>query len=188
MKLTKILLPVDFSEQGDGAAQQAAALARHFDAGLILLHVNPILVPALTSPREFSGPIDTGWITALEAQGRKELDTYHQADLGRNRGHEDRRDRRSGREHRRIRPPRKARLDRDADPRIRAFSQIPARLGHRQGPARCRRSGVDRRAFAEGFAADVEADRQGDSARSIFERPKRPCPGRATSRLSSRRS
>jgi len=81
MKLTKILLPVDFSEQGDGAAQQAAALARHFHAALILLHVNPIQVPAVTAPRDFSGPIDTGWITALEAQGRKELDTYHQPDL-----------------------------------------------------------------------------------------------------------
>lgn len=81
MKLTKILLPVDFSEQGDGAAPQAAALARHFGAALILLHVNPIQVPALISPREFSGPIDTGWITALEAQGRKELDVYHKADL-----------------------------------------------------------------------------------------------------------
>ena len=81
MKLTKILLPVDFSEQGDGAAQQAAALARHFHAGLILLHVNPIQVPALLSPSDFSGSIDTGWITALEAQGRKDLDTYHQADL-----------------------------------------------------------------------------------------------------------
>jgi nucleotide-binding universal stress UspA family protein len=81
MELTKILLPVDFSEQGEGAAQQAGALARHFGAELILLHVNPILVPALTAPREFSGPIDTGWITALEAQGRRGLDTYQQADL-----------------------------------------------------------------------------------------------------------
>ncbi len=81
MKLTRILLPVDFSEQGDGAAQQAGELARHFDAELILLHVNPIMVPALTSSREFSGPIDTGWITALEAQTRRDLDRYHQADL-----------------------------------------------------------------------------------------------------------
>jgi len=79
MELTKILLPVDFSEQGDGAAQQAGALARYFGAELILLHVNPILVPTLTSP--FSGPIDTGWITVLEAQARRSLDTYHQADL-----------------------------------------------------------------------------------------------------------
>src|SRR6185295_13696210 len=81
MELTKILLPVDFSEQGDGAAQQAGALARYFGAELILLHVNPILVPTLTSLREFGGPIDTGWITALEAQARRDLETYHQADL-----------------------------------------------------------------------------------------------------------
>jgi nucleotide-binding universal stress UspA family protein len=81
MKLTRILLPVDFSAQGDGAAQQAAALARHFGARLILLHVNPIQVPVLTSPRDFGGPVDTGWITALEAQGRKELDSFHQTDL-----------------------------------------------------------------------------------------------------------
>ena len=81
MKLTKILLPVDFSEQGDGAAQQAGALARYFGAELVLLHVNPIVVPTLASPREFSGPIDTGWITLLETQARGNLDTYHQADL-----------------------------------------------------------------------------------------------------------
>jgi len=81
MKLTKILLPLDFSEQGTGAAQQAAALARHFGAGLVLLHVNPILVPALLTPSDFSGTIDTGWITALEAQGRRDLETFCQADL-----------------------------------------------------------------------------------------------------------
>jgi nucleotide-binding universal stress UspA family protein len=38
-------------------------------------------VPALTSPREFSGPIDTGWITALESQARRELDTFHSEEL-----------------------------------------------------------------------------------------------------------
>jgi nucleotide-binding universal stress UspA family protein len=81
MKLTKILLPVDFSEQGAGAAQQAAGLARHFGAGLVLLHVNPILVPALSIPGDFSGAVDTGWISALEAQGRRDLDTYRQTDL-----------------------------------------------------------------------------------------------------------
>jgi nucleotide-binding universal stress UspA family protein len=81
MKLTKILLPVDFSEQGDGAVHQAAALARHFGSSLVLLHVNPVLIPALTSPGEFSGAIDTGWITALEAQARTDLDAYHRSDL-----------------------------------------------------------------------------------------------------------
>jgi nucleotide-binding universal stress UspA family protein len=82
MKLSKILLPVDFSEQGAVAAQHAAALARHFGAGLVLLHVNPILVPSVTTPGDLSGTIDTGWVTALETQGRKELDSYRQADLG----------------------------------------------------------------------------------------------------------
>jgi len=81
MKLSKILLPVDFSEQGECAAQQAGALARHFGASLVLLHVNPMLVPALTVPDDFGGKIDTGWITALEAQGRRDLDTYRQPDL-----------------------------------------------------------------------------------------------------------
>jgi nucleotide-binding universal stress UspA family protein len=81
MKLTKILLPVDFSEQGDGAAQQAGALARYFGSEIILLHVNPLRVPTFTSTREFSGPIDTGWITVLEVQARRSLNTYHQADL-----------------------------------------------------------------------------------------------------------
>lgn len=81
MKLAKILVPVDFSAQGCGAVQHGAALARHFGAELMLLHVNPILVPSLTSPLDFSGPIDTGWITALEAQQRKELDTFHLEEL-----------------------------------------------------------------------------------------------------------
>jgi nucleotide-binding universal stress UspA family protein len=76
MKLSKILLPVDFSEQGVAAAAYAAGLARHFQAELTLLHVNPLIVPALITPREFSGPIDTGWITALEAQRRRDLACY----------------------------------------------------------------------------------------------------------------
>jgi nucleotide-binding universal stress UspA family protein len=36
---SKILLPVDFSERSTGAARYAQALARHFQAELILLHV-----------------------------------------------------------------------------------------------------------------------------------------------------
>ena len=82
MKLSKILVPVDFSQQAAGAVQHAAALARHFGAELTLLHVNPILVPAVTAPLEFSGPIDTGWITELEVQARKKLETFHSAELG----------------------------------------------------------------------------------------------------------
>jgi nucleotide-binding universal stress UspA family protein len=76
LTLKKILLPVDFSERGTGAARYAASLATHFQAELTLFHVNPFLVQALYAPREFSGPVDTGWITVLEAQRRRELDSY----------------------------------------------------------------------------------------------------------------
>ncbi len=79
MKLKKILLPLDFSDQGEAAAQHAAGLARHFGAGLVLLHVNPINVPAVTTLSDLGGVIDTGWITALEAQGRTRLENYGQA-------------------------------------------------------------------------------------------------------------
>jgi nucleotide-binding universal stress UspA family protein len=131
MELTKILLPVDFSEQGDGAAQQAGALARYFGAELILLHVNPILAPTLTSSLQFSGSIDTGWITMLETRARRDLDTYHQADL---KGAKVTRTVVTGDPaasivefaHRE-----KPDFVRDADPRIWAFSQIPARLSSR---------------------------------------------------------
>ena len=76
MKLSKILLPVDFSKHGAGAAACAGMLARHFGAGVTLLHVNPMLVPTVALPREFSGPLDVGWVSAFEAQRRKELDSY----------------------------------------------------------------------------------------------------------------
>ena len=47
---SKILLPVDFSERSTGAARYAQALARHFGAELVLLHV-------LTPPNyEFGAP------------------------------------------------------------------------------------------------------------------------------------
>lgn len=76
LKLSKILLPVDFSEQGSGAARYASALAHHFHAALTLLHVNEIYAAALVAPQEFHGPIDTGWIAALEAERLRELNSY----------------------------------------------------------------------------------------------------------------
>jgi nucleotide-binding universal stress UspA family protein len=53
--LTKILLPVDFSESSVVAARHAAAIARHFQAEVMLLHVNEISV--LYPP---AGPLDYG--------------------------------------------------------------------------------------------------------------------------------
>jgi nucleotide-binding universal stress UspA family protein len=48
---SKILLPVDFSERSTGAARYAQALARHFQAELILLHV-------LTPPNHEFGALE----------------------------------------------------------------------------------------------------------------------------------
>jgi len=81
LKLSEILLPVDFSDKGKLATHYATALARHFDATLTLLHVNEVYSPALVAPRELYGPIDTGWISALEAERLKELHTYQEGDL-----------------------------------------------------------------------------------------------------------
>jgi nucleotide-binding universal stress UspA family protein len=49
---SKILLPVDFSERSTGAARYAQALARHFHAELIILHV-------LTPPDYGLGALET---------------------------------------------------------------------------------------------------------------------------------
>jgi nucleotide-binding universal stress UspA family protein len=81
VKIAKILLPVDFSKEGAGAARHAGALARHFGAELTLFHANPVFVSGLGLPREFTGPIDTGWVTALEAQRGEDLANYHADEL-----------------------------------------------------------------------------------------------------------
>jgi nucleotide-binding universal stress UspA family protein len=51
-------------------------LARHFYAALTLLHVIEIYAPVLRAPLEFGGAIDTGWITELEAQRLREMNSY----------------------------------------------------------------------------------------------------------------
>ena len=81
LRIKKILLPTDFSKPGVAAAKQAGALARHFKAELTLLHVNPVFVPGQGLPHELPGPIDTGWVTALEAQRYRELVSYHQEEF-----------------------------------------------------------------------------------------------------------
>jgi nucleotide-binding universal stress UspA family protein len=81
LKISKILLPVDFSEHGSGAARYAAALARHFHSTLTLLHVNEIYSPALATPQDYRGPLNTGWITALETERLQALNSYHIAEF-----------------------------------------------------------------------------------------------------------
>src|ERR1700722_2524492 len=81
LKISKILLPVDFSEQGKAATRYAAALARHFHATLTLLHVNEVYSRALMAPQEFHGHIDTGWITALEGERLREMQSYQETEF-----------------------------------------------------------------------------------------------------------
>ncbi len=81
LKLSNILLPLDFSEPGKAATPYAAALAHHFHATLTVLHVNEVYSRALVAPEEFHGPIDTGWITALELERLREMESYQDADF-----------------------------------------------------------------------------------------------------------
>lgn len=89
LPIQKILLPVDFSRQGAAAASHAASLARRFQAELTLLHVNPVVISGTGLPGELTGPIDTGWVKALEAQRLRELREWHSGTfLGLNVKHE----------------------------------------------------------------------------------------------------
>ena len=152
LKLSRILLPVDFSEQGKAATRYAAALARHLHAALTLLHVNEIYSRALVAPEEFHGPIDTGWITALELERLREIASCQEAELGDLNvqrlvvsGDPAQRDRGA-------RPHREGRPDRDAHAWPRAVPAVPARLGDGHGAARRPVSRMDRSAYAA-FAA-----------------------------------
>jgi nucleotide-binding universal stress UspA family protein len=78
--LSKILLPVDFSERSTGAARYARSLAAHFQSELILLHV-------LTPPHyefgalEIGGSMLTELYTNRTAQVAQELDAFMAAEL-----------------------------------------------------------------------------------------------------------
>ena len=76
--ISKILLPVDFSERSAGAIRYAIPLARHFNSELALLHV---FVP----PGEF-GKIEGAAVledllVELQAGSQKSLDAFMKADL-----------------------------------------------------------------------------------------------------------
>jgi nucleotide-binding universal stress UspA family protein len=78
--LSKILLPVDFSERSLGAARYAKTLADHFHSELTLLHV-------LTPPHyefgalEIGGSMLTELYTNRAAQVEKELETFLAGEL-----------------------------------------------------------------------------------------------------------
>jgi nucleotide-binding universal stress UspA family protein len=78
--LSKILLPVDFSERSAGAARHAAMLAARFGSELILLHV-------LTPPQYEFGALDIGGSMLTELYrgqaeiARREIDSFLAAEL-----------------------------------------------------------------------------------------------------------
>ncbi|MFN7992914.1 MAG: universal stress protein [Bryobacteraceae bacterium] len=78
--LSKILLPVDFSERSLGAARYAKTLVEHFHSELTLLHV-------LTPPHYEFGALEVGGSMLTElyanrgAQVEKELDSFMASEL-----------------------------------------------------------------------------------------------------------
>ena len=79
--LSKILLPVDFSERSVGAARYARCLAEHFRSQLILLHVVPPSVYDVGCLE--GGGVVAGDLGVLRTeQACRDLDAFLSADLG----------------------------------------------------------------------------------------------------------
>jgi nucleotide-binding universal stress UspA family protein len=79
LSLSRILLPVDFSERSAGAARYAACLARHFNSELILLHVVP---PLLYDVGCLEGGLSPGDLGGLRTeQARRDLDAFLSPEL-----------------------------------------------------------------------------------------------------------
>jgi nucleotide-binding universal stress UspA family protein len=78
--LSKILLPVDFSERAASAARCAKPLARHFNSELILLHVLPPLQYQF-GPAEFGGALLTDFYTNRAALVNTDLDHFLDGEL-----------------------------------------------------------------------------------------------------------
>jgi nucleotide-binding universal stress UspA family protein len=80
--LSKILVPVDFSERCLGAARYAEALASHFQSEVSLVHVlEPLRYDF--GPLEFSGAALSGVVASRNAQARQQLETFLAQDLER---------------------------------------------------------------------------------------------------------
>lgn len=78
--LTKILLPVDFSERCLGATRYAGALAAHFHSEITLLHVlEPIRYEFSTL--EFGGGVLNELVANRAAQSQKQLDAFLEDEL-----------------------------------------------------------------------------------------------------------
>lgn len=78
--LSKILLPVDFSERCLGAARYAASLASHFQAEIALLHVvEPLRYDF--GEMEFAGGVASEVMQSRIALARQQLDAFLEPEL-----------------------------------------------------------------------------------------------------------
>lgn len=75
LPLSRVLVPVDFSERSVAAVRYAQSLACHFKAELILLYVVPP-VSYQSSGFEFGGIVMTEAFLDRAAEARKELDAF----------------------------------------------------------------------------------------------------------------
>src|SRR5262245_5695019 len=66
--ISRILLPVDFSQRSAGAARYAAALARHFHSELILLHALEILPWIAQAGWAYEGAMPPETLNAVQEQ------------------------------------------------------------------------------------------------------------------------
>jgi nucleotide-binding universal stress UspA family protein len=80
LPLSKILVPVDFSERSVAAIRYARNLACHFHAELVLLHVLPPITYELGG-FEFGGVVMTGAFADRIAQAQGELDEFLRDEL-----------------------------------------------------------------------------------------------------------
>jgi len=78
--LTKILVPVDFSERSPGAAHFARCLAEHFGAEIVLLHVINSADYAIGAP-ELAGALLGDWNDVRKAESQKALDAFMSAEF-----------------------------------------------------------------------------------------------------------
>jgi nucleotide-binding universal stress UspA family protein len=75
LELSKILVPVDFSERSTGAVRYARNLACHFHSELILLHVLPS-IPYVMGAFEFGGVATVESFTERTPEARQQLDEF----------------------------------------------------------------------------------------------------------------
>jgi nucleotide-binding universal stress UspA family protein len=73
MRLSKILLPVDFSERSIGAAHYAQAFACHFQSELIVAHVFELRETYIASPET---AMDPEWYQARQDEAQSNLDAF----------------------------------------------------------------------------------------------------------------